>query len=375
MLADFPYKKSFIILVACLFLSVLGNGFKNLDVLIMFIASIIVPSLVIWFYCRNETYNNLIKTLKHVFFVAGVYGLFTFFFDVNPYLDYLRTAYADNPVNFIFDYSNNEVRGNRLQSFFNHPIRFGGFIAIVMPLMLVIPIANVPISNRDKIGYYLSFFFLLLCLILVNSRSPLILFIVAISFLFFNFKKKWLYLFSILVFVAPLFFLFINESSEYFQTIGSLFNLIQGDSESKMGGSSIEMRFIQLAAVQEIFATSPFFGGGLGYTNQLVLDATVEDLYGAESFLFSVMIDTGICGVLGYSLFFIYIINTLVKRRGMFKEIMILKYLYSSLIGTVIGYLLFILITGELDTLRFFLIYLVAITAFADEISRRGIIE
>lgn len=122
------------------------------------------------------------------------------------------------------------------------------------------------------------------------------------------------------------------------------------DKNSDVGGSSLEMRSIQYAAVLSYVADKPVFGCGYNYFNidlgwgegkKYLKD---ERLYGLEGVHLSYILERGLLGFALYLLFYILIITYFWKLRR------INKYVSGLGISILVAYISFSFMTGELKS-------------------------
>ncbi len=121
---------------------------------------------------------------------------------------------------------------------FPHPNVLGGFLAVVLPL--VIASARQRVSASAQWLFRVSFVFGIVALVLTFSRSAIVIGILALAFVFFQ-KKKIFFFFSILILTFSVFrlpFTFFEESVTVRQQLN-------------------------VAAIR-LWQTSPLFGVGLG---------------------------------------------------------------------------------------------------------------
>lgn len=122
------------------------------------------------------------------------------------------------------------------------------------------------------------------------------------------------------------------------------------DKNSSVGGSSIEMRTLQYAAVWYHIKDHILFGRGLDFFNidmgwgegkQFLVD---KDLFGLEGVIMSYLLERGIVGVCFYFFFYVYLLTFSIKHHHENR-------LVSALcIATIVTYLAFANMTGELNS-------------------------
>ncbi len=361
---EFPAKKPLQILIFSLFIVTLANSFFGFQDLITEILKRFLFGLLIWIsFNKEEDTSKMFKVLGILFIVIALYGFIGTITNSNPYIEYIDKHYSTDDVDFIHYYDaevrENTTRTTRSQSFFNHPIRYGGHLALVVPF--VVSFLLLETKKRKKFFYFILMSLLIIGIITSNSRSPILQLMISLIVLFLLIKPRDKFTVisssTVLLFLSlPAFPFFAAYSS----TIGSLFEMLSGDTSSSIGGSSIEMRLNQLKAAYSIFIESPIFGRGIGATAVLDTDKsisfrTLAALHGDESFLFQQMITTGLVGIIAYTLFFGVLISSLLKLRNhCFDKKSI--YLLNSAVASTAGYIILILATGELDTFYFYFI-------------------
>jgi len=357
-----PIKGILIFLLVVLLLVTFLNAGVGFYKLLVEMISKFFLGLIVWVTFKKEKDTRFaFRYLLRFFYAICIYGFFCLFTNSNPYIEFVGSHFQDTEnIQLIFNYNQETHRGDtrsRDQSVFNHPIRYGGHLAMVAPFLIWLIF-----NSKKKRNYYLILLGMVVVnIVLSNSRSGMLELLVSsvIMFLLFKPRHKIVTVLSLCV----LFFLAIWASplfSDYSQTLASVFQTLSGQTTTAVGGSSISLRLAQLATTYLIFIQSPYFGHGIGYTASLVISGSVTGLHGAESFLFQLMMDAGIIGICGYILFFFFLVRYFFKLRKApaFKQY---GYLINSTIAMIGGYIIFILATGELDTFYFFF-FLVALS-------------
>jgi O-antigen ligase len=98
-------------------------------------------------------------------------------------------------------------------------------------------------------------------------------------------------------------------------------------------------------------------GSGFGAIKKVLADLGGDsDLKGAESIWLVILIDNGIIGIIAYIVFFTSVIRRFLKekRRAITKAT---ERKISIAIVTVICYIIFVTLTGEMNTFAFFMLY------------------
>jgi len=308
---------------------------------------------VIWISLKNkQEVFQLLNYIYILFFFITVYGIFTWVFSTNPFIDF----FSDTSRELIFVYDS-EVRSgsNRIQSVFSHPIAFGGILSIIGTFVL-----NSIINYKTKLKLFLYCFWgiIVLNLILTNSRTPILAFIFSILIYFIGLifsREKSKSIIILLSFIILLFFL-SPIISKYSNTLYSAIYFYDDSYSTEVGGSTFSGRLIQIAIALEMFIKEPLFGYGLTHIRELILSRKSFGLLGAESFLIKMLINLGVIGSIGYIILFTKIIME-------FKNFFDLKDKYYNsvllvFLAIIPGYLFFIFATGDLDTFPYFFIFI-----------------
>lgn len=275
--------------------------------------------------CRNYGYcfvlYNLIKTDKDFRIILQSLVMFVFVLVGNGLVeaithqniigDWLSNYLKETA--FFIERSDYGSRGFRIHSFLAHSISFGDVCAIFLTVFLII----------YKTGYrfklqILTMLFLITGVLLSNSRTPILaMLIYCIPFLNFkemNGQTKLLMFFGLIC----AFFVF---GQPIYEILDSMFN---EQSKYAVAGSDMTMRLEQLGVSFYVISHNPIFG--LGYS----FDFTVfEDLRGAESIWFNVLMYGGFFAVICY----ISIYVTAVMKS---KEYALCNYLRFLTLGYLV---------------------------------------
>lgn len=231
----------------------------------------------------------------------------------------------------------------RVQAMFFNPFDYG-YICIVLLLFNWYGYMQSFISKN-------RFYIILVCcvfgIITCGCRTNLLCCLIgafAYMLLAFNVKKNVRY-FTFFVLIGIVLFATIPFFQEKIGEMLSMFN-----TNSSVGGSSIEMRIIQYAAVLYHIQDHFLFGRGLDYFNidlgwkegkQFLVD---KDLFGLEGVLMNRLLERGIIGVCFYFFFYVTLLVFMIKNRRLNKQISALG------ISVLVTYIAFANMTGELSS-------------------------
>lgn len=133
------------------------------------------------------------------------------------------------------------------------------------------------------------------CVLLSGTRSQFVVFVMCLLALFLNkdYRKTKSLRFLLVVGVLG--------SLVFSAVLAEIVNSILYSNSSSAGGSSLEIRLVQLSITESYWQQAPWFGHGRNYT----WDVAIPDnpsLLGAESIVFTQLIDHGIFGLFSYCL-------------------------------------------------------------------------
>lgn len=357
---SFPLKKSLLFLLI-MFLCIgifderLSLFLKIYRPLYHFLESF---SVVFLTYCHIKSLRDIryIYNIIIIYFsFFAIYGISNFFTRQSEYFNFIVDVYGGR--NFAESNMERGVDRFRITSFSWHAIVYG-FLVYMALLMQAFMFATKRIIKYHKNLYLVIFLLLLVNLFLVNSRTPLFSFVIGAGiFLVFGASLKQkikaasiglILICSVFAYV-PSATKLVNESIKTFSSKGS-----------KLEGSSLEMREIQLAASVAVFNQNPLFGNGfayivedLGYSSRKNERESSSDFAGFESYIYKLLIEQGLLGIIGnIVLFFSWIVWLL----NVYKEVTWEgQKMVVLCISMILAYLFFITGTGDLNTFLVFM--------------------
>jgi O-antigen ligase len=214
-----------------------------------------------------------------------------------------------------FDYEGRQFL--RPYATFPHPNVLGGFLAIILPIIIL---------TKQK-SYQLLFWIALGLSTITNFLTvSRVAILTGLAEGFFLLRSKWLYLFiGIIVLLSPI--LFVRYSS-----------LINFDN------LSFDRREDQLQLAISIFEKSPLIGIGI---NNFIPYASSDLAVGPNRFLQPIhniylleLTETGIIGFLGLVLLFFYPINQLIKNNSKETNLLLMSWIVILFLGVFDHYLL-----------------------------------
>lgn len=179
------------------------------------------------------------------------------------------------------------------------------------------------INHLEKNKYIKSFVILLLAVNIICSatRAPSVTLILMllVYYLCFSMRKIVIGLAGLLIFIfAANIFLADNEMlQDYIGGVTDIF--LTGGENTK--GSDMDLRMRQVMTTFIYFAQNPLFGHGNGYVSNLVAESgifsmmKINDLAGAEGYLYFLLIDFGISLTVFVLILFVKLFKILIQYR------------------------------------------------------------
>ena len=349
-------NKDLIVVSILLFLVTIAN-YSNRGGIVSFISILVEQFLVIgiiWsIYTRKEEIGKLIVSMVFSFGIIAIYGIYVQISGYNPFIMILQ---GFNSTKLLYVYDNVYRSGvfGRNQSVFEHPITYGAYLTMIVPFSTLLLLTSKNVFR--KISFGLISIICLINIVLTNSRSPLLfLFLVIFFWLYYSMRYKIISIsrVSYIVLVVPIIALIIPY--HYYDTIFS--TVLFWQQNINIEGSTLDQRFNMIRAAYDIFLEAPLFGHGLTTLRNLT---TVNRVYGGalgfgEGFMLKLLIDTGFAGILAYYILFhqLYKKNRVMLIKNISRSV---TFVSISVISIILGYIIFLVVTGEMNTIRYFFI-------------------
>lgn len=320
----FPLVSPVIILSISYFISNYFSSDKHNGAMISSILSYCLI-VVIFFYVFMKDKARLLP-----FFIKTclIFGSVVSFYSI------YETMIGDNPVMRYLVDNNMVIHGNVITD-----VRFGvkrsqGLFtmhgtngAVAVELLAILLWTQVTGYLKKSRFVYFVIFSLALTVFMTGTRSAIISLVICF-FAFFNPRNIKLKYFTIgvgvLLFIYLFFQSYVDEIIVSFVNTGSI------------EGSNADMRKGQLNVALMFFLKSPIYGNGIAYCANNVM-GVYSDMYGAESLWFPAMIDTGILGIFGYVMFFIYCMSYCRKRKMNNLSFFVLSFFVLNTMSSIPG--------------------------------------
>lgn len=287
------------------------------------VCSFVLPWLMWQYIDSPRVLIRFVRAFVVSFLIIEVYGLFQEVTHVNPLYALMNTSYQDDGGTFRFGV----FRINSLMAFSS---TFGTFSLCFFFLFWNLK-NRMGIRNRNlclpKIRWVSFRNLLILSLIGVYcsaTRSCYIMFVVVLWFVFMekvdtnSTKRFFLYAVLLVVLIGGYFYGFSNF-------MDNLTNFISNSAE----GSSSDMRENQLEICLYWMRDSPIWGNGRNFIFQVV-SRWDEQIYGAESLWFRLLVDYGYVGCITYILWVVSILIVLWKYNRYYIAIPLALFIGKS---------------------------------------------
>lgn len=364
-----PFSRAFIALIAPATISVVLNITSNnagILTLTAFIIEIIMPATIFCHYLSQlplPKLNNLVKKYIIFYCALAMYGTLCYLIGHNPYIDFIQsTNHTDRILAQTYE---DTLRGARAQGTLSHPITYGALLAITLLTYYTVKLNKVKFALLDYAKVTFITTIIVTGILFTNSRSPLILFLVPV--ITFATTLRFVKAFKSIIGITLIFVIAFSASEVVRDKTYSIVNIFNPEVGEDMKGSDLAMRGGQLSVATRYFFESPIWGMGLDATRNIISSGKEPDLYNSESIIFRLLIDQGSLGIISYALFFIVAYRKTSQHMANIAS----RRMY---LGTMIGYIIFIISTGFVDTLQN-TVFMLCITYYifkADRVATRS---
>jgi hypothetical protein len=359
---NIPLKGVFVVSFICLiciglFDNRISVSQKLIRPLLYYFENILPGILVYASLVSLKNYRKLYLSLVYIMAVFAIYGVFCYVAQYNGYIAILSSEFNFRDISR--DFLNGSDGRVRTSSFLFHPYLFG----ILLLFCSLITFYLFQFGNKKRDNKRLLFIIIVLFIInilLINSRTVLIVFILLTGLYFFlqvNYRNLYLLFFgSVLTYLVILFTPSLKEKTDL------ILDIFESGGQ-KVQGSSVEMREVQLLASYTYFLQKPITGNGfnylyegIGFRTEISERESSSDLYAFESYFYVLLIEQGVLGILSNIILFTSLIYYFLKNIFVLKLLKHKRFVLSNLL-LVIGYLIFILATGTINSFPFFMLF------------------
>lgn len=360
---NFPFRKAMLVmLISSLIIGMTADGvsffyaiYKPLN---YFLTNFFVLFLT-WYYIKDlKDVRFIFDRLFFFFILFAVYGISNYITKENPYNSIITEGFS-----VVRDIANENMSVSaerfRISSFTWQAILYGLLLDLIIFIELFLLTSNTRLSSQSRITHIIVLVFLLINLLMTNSRTPVFALLIGgiIYFLLgLNFKYKlWTLIVSTFFFIIA-----ISVSTQFAEFVDKAMYTFSNDQTAYEQGSSVSMREGQLDASLLIFARSPVHGygfdyiqEGLGFSSDTNKRKSENDLFGFESYVYKLLIEQGSIGIIANIVFAVMVFAWLFKMLNKVnldgrKAIYITMAMFIAFIAFIIG-------TGDLGSFTFFM--------------------
>lgn len=324
---NYPFGIPALILMISILLSNIFGYFKHWGSCLTMISLDVLFPYILWRCITRK--KMIIVFLRHIFIFLSLLVLYGFFEELirdNPLVKFMTT---NDSFSKAIGYTM-EVRFGfkRLQSFL--PLCGALGCCCTMNFLLVgywQKYKNESILPIDKYVPYLLIG-LLICTLFTGTRSVIAGFFIMLLF-FVNahtLKSKKIQAFIPFLFLAII------------MSLGFLDSIIDSFSNTdSVNGSSSDMRQMQFDLALYFMGQSPLVGNGLSYTFEYVQAFFPDEILGAESVWFPLMIDQGLLGVVSYFIFLFIPFFYGIKNKNLAVVFCVLSFAVEKTLSSLPG--------------------------------------
>jgi hypothetical protein len=331
------------LLLLSMFADVLPFNVQFNNIRVAFLRTCIVP-FVFWNIAKHdpEFVSNTKKVLIISMIIAGIYALYLIKLNgSNPYASFLANYFGNIDIAEAYTVFNTRLSFSsaaKIQSTMVHPMTY----AFVLCFSILIISRDLLIA-RKKI--YLPILMLFAFNLLISGvRTGIAALIIGCIYIIIASRKLKLLLLGIIV--VSIFYCVIKLDSD----VNAIFaSMIDVSGEYDMHGSSIPMRLNQFdGTIAEIQQNGFWVGKGYGWTNYYIKTYGIHPVIASfESLIFYVLLNSGVLGVICWSIFFLLIFRNNRKYITSKQDAFILD-------AYTIIYIFYAIVTGEYGYLAFF---------------------
>ncbi len=346
---DIPYPKWLLIpslttSVGYIISDIYGISHNLPVVLVNCICYFYYPYIIWHLLDSKRQLTSFLKYLLMFFTIVGVYAMVELAVGRNFIADYFN-EYGISEAMMGAEGTSERFGLLRCNSILPYSSALGMLSALMFFILLNMKTLKVQINkNKENILLLLLPF----CVLLSGTRSQFCVFAICLMpiFVWKDFLKTKTA--KILLFLGVI--VLISFSGLFYDIA---YSIIDSDN-SKVGGSSSDLREIQLEICLQYFAQNPIWGNGRNYIWEYVRPYHPM-LMGAESIWFPTMVDYGIVGCINYLFVILGTVITL-YRKSFVLCFFPLAFLFGKTVSIVIGV--------ELSTLLIFTILLYKMYTF-----------
>lgn len=349
--SKFIYKRYLVLYILSAMITV-SQFLENSQTEIVGTANVVINTFAIIYLLEKEirSINDVTMICRILYVFIGVsvfYGIFVVITAYNPIIDYELSLIPPGMENKLVS-STETLRGVKAQSYFAGATQFATFVFLTSVIFLSANCKGT--SNNFSQKVFVLFLAISICFL---SKTRASIFAGMLAILYFMYKQKSVNTIRLLIIILLLSPVIVSLLGDNMSFITSIYDQ---KAQDEVGGSSAEMRAVQLGAVIQVASISPLFGIGItGFSN---LSASVmDDILGAESVWFQLAITRGLVGILIYGYLFYFSVKSVSKNMRIYVIMSSLFWLTLHTLSTTglseYFYMFTFIIIKKLDNIKY----------------------
>lgn len=246
---------------------------------------------------RLGDWRKTAMPLFAIFAFMGMYGLFTWFLQSNPYYEMMNEAFKGKAG----IWTEVQSRGYRVMSTLSNPIVYGFVMCMAGHFIFLWR------KSMDVVAGAGLFSLVVLNAFLANSRTGIVAgVLLVLVFLLSKYRLSVRMYRSIVICALVLSVSYFTIPPIQHVTDSVIDIAVSGGKQTQ--GSTVALKFDQWKAAGYFFAKSPFFGNGFHYFSELIsgkdTSYTGGNLAGMEGYGYKLLVEEGLFMIIGAVVFF-----------------------------------------------------------------------
>lgn len=296
--------------------------------MLAFLSTSVLLPFVLWKSVDTELkIRYFIKCWTVYFLIICIYGFYEAATDSNPFAEWMMTT-GDSVFGGFRRVSDSHRFGfRRIQSLMLYRDPCGAYSALFWGFLFYYRKYHPEIIGKGwlRTATSLLMYMLPFIVLLTGTRACIAIIVVCMIGAFRRLKIKYLFVIIPLVIISTIFL------GDYLDTIYKSFS-----DTSSVAGSNLNMREMQLNAILNTVSESPIYGNGFGswkdYSNY------AEDILGAESQWFQLLLKVGILGTLSYFALVVSLVWYILKSNISYLLFIVLAFFVGLTLSSLPGF-------------------------------------
>lgn len=314
-------KRLFVVsaILSC-FAFVVPKNYQWSNLIQMFGTELIPSILIVIFLKKRRDYILFCKVIAITALFSSLYGIYTYSTSSNPIFDFFNTSTVES-VDLV-EYATGRMGLSGIAV---------GVYDDKIAMQLVCLLLFMFIIGKKEIGKvlrYSSSFCCLVCLYLTTQRTGLLCVVLFGFILLFDEQHSKYKKYVLVAFALCVLFLMFSDNEKVDNAIYSILYLFDDNMQRNIGveGSNSALRLMQFTnCIQYLGYSNILQGAGFGFTGYYYTEIWNKAwygidfrFYGFESFIFKILMNSGIIGLFFWGKFFYQIVHKLNLRKDLY---------------------------------------------------------